>query len=51
MNGSTITLNTIDKIRDMKEEISFAEYKGYLREKTHMFQVKLAFITLIFVAF
>lgn len=39
MNGSTITLNTVDKIRDVKEEISFAEYKGYLREKTHMFQV------------
>ena len=39
MNGSTITLNTVDKIKDVKEEITFAEYKGYLREKTHMFQV------------
>ncbi|XP_063677213.1 mucin-4-like isoform X3 [Bolinopsis microptera] len=38
MNGSTITLNTVDKIKDVKEEITFAEYKGYLREKTHMFQ-------------
>ncbi|KAL5265566.1 hypothetical protein ACHWQZ_G006329 [Mnemiopsis leidyi] len=38
MNGSTITLNTVDKIRDVKEEISSAEFKGYLREKTHMFQ-------------
>ena len=39
MNGSTITLNTVDKIKDVKEEITSAEYKGYLREKTHMFQV------------
>jgi hypothetical protein len=43
MNGSTITLNTVDKIKDVREEISSAEYKGYLREKTHMFQVARAF--------
>ena len=38
MNGSTITLNTVEKLKDAREEIGGAEYKGHLREKTHMFQ-------------
>eukprot|EP00116_Pleurobrachia_bachei_P004239 sb/3464501/ len=38
INGSTITLNTVEKIRDVREEERVAEYKAHLREKTHLFQ-------------